>query len=663
MVETGQQLWAPTPERIERARLTAFLRWLEEQRGLTFPDFESLWRWSTDDLDGFWQACWDFFGIEATRQPTAVLGKRTMPGAEWFPGAQINYARHMLRHERPDAVAVLHLNERQGLQSVSWEELGGKVRIVATQLRKLGVKRGDRVAAYMTNVPEALIAMLATTSIGAIWSSCGPDFGTPGVLDRFSQLEPTVLIHVDGYQYGGKPFDRRVEVEKILARLTSVKHVIQLPYLDPANPRALTPNTIFWKDLLDHPPVPREQFKYEEVPFMHPLWILFSSGTTGLPKPIVHSQGGIMIEQLKHMSFNFDLHAGERIFFFTTTGWMMWNFLVSALLSNVVPVLYDGNPAWPDGDLLWKMVQDSKANMFGASPTYQAILEKNGIVPKNKFDLSGLDSVMLAGSPVTPECQAWFHENVKRDAWVAPGCGGTDICSGFVGGVVRLPQYAGEIQARCLGVAVHVLNEKGQRVINEVGEMVVTEPMPSMPVGFWNDPGDQRFIETYFSDFPGMWRQGDFYRINERGGCFVLGRSDATLNRHGIRIGTAEIYRSVCAVAGVEDALIVNLDLPGGKFFMPLFVKLAEGRVLDEALRKEINDHLRREYTPRHVPDRIFEVPLIPYTISGKRMEVPVRRILSGSPIAKAANRDAMANPKALDYFIEYAATQQDYKL
>jgi len=663
MVETGQQLWAPTPGRIERARITEFIRWLKANRGLAFTDFESLWRWSTEDLDGFWQACWDFFGVEATKQPTAVLGKRTMPGVEWFPGAELNYARHMLRHERPDAVAVLHLNERQGLQSLSWEELGGKVRIVATQLRKLGVKRGDRVVAYMTNVPEALIAMLATTSIGAIWSSCGPDFGTPGVLDRFSQLEPTVLIHVDGYQYGGKPFDRRPEVEKILARLTSVKHVIQLPYLDPANPRALTPNTIFWKDLLDHPQVPREAFQYEEVPFMHPLWILFSSGTTGLPKPIMHSHGGIMIEQLKHIAFNFDLHANERLFFYTTTGWMMWNFLVSSMLSNVVPVLYDGNPAWPDGDLLWKMVQDSKANLFGASPTYQSILEKNGIVPKNSFDLSGLDSVMLAGSPVTPECQAWFHENVKRDAWVAPGCGGTDICSGFVGGVVTLPQYAGEIQARCLGIAVHVLNEKGERVINEVGEMVVTEPMPSMPIGFWNDPGDQRYIETYFSDFPGMWRQGDFYRINERGGCFVLGRSDATLNRHGIRIGTSEIYRSVGAVAGVEDALIVNLDLPGGKFFMPLFVKLAPGKVLDEELKKQINDRLRREYTPRHIPDMIFEVPLIPYTISGKRMEVPVRRLLSGVPLAKAANRDAMANPKALDFFIEYARTQQDYKL
>jgi acetoacetyl-CoA synthetase len=662
MIEAGTVLWTPSPERIARARLTDFRKWLATERGLTFNDFESMWKWSTDNIDAFWQACWDFFGIEATRPPTAVLGKRTMPGTEWFPGAEINYARHMLRNERPNATAVLHLNERQPLQAVSWEELGGKVRILATQLRKLGVKRGDRICAYMVNTPETLVAMLATTSLGAIWSSVGPDFGTPGVLDRFSQLEPVVFIHVDGYQYGGKPFDRMPEVDKILTRLTSVKHVIQLNYLNATAPRS-TPATIMWNELLDHPAVPREGFKYEEVPFNHPLWILFSSGTTGLPKPIMHSHGGIMIEQLKHLAFNFDMHAGDTMFFFTTTGWMMWNFLVSSLLSDVKPVLFDGNPAWPDGDLLWKMVQDSKANMFGASPTYQSILEKNGIVPKNKFDLTHLQSITLAGSPVSPECQQWFHDNVKQDCWVAPGCGGTDICSGFVGGTVTLPQRAGEMQARCLGVAVHVMGENGQFVVDEVGEMVVTQPMPSMPVGFWNDKNDERFTETYFSDFPGMWRQGDFYKINARGGAYVLGRSDATLNRHGIRIGTAEIYRTIVLVPGVEDGLIVNLDLPGGKFFMPLFVKLAEGVTLDDKLTKAINDRLRSEYTPRHVPDKIFQVPAIPYTISGKRMEVPVRRILSGVPLAKAANRDAMANPAALDFFIEYTRTQGDYKL
>lgn len=663
MVEPGQLLWTPSPERIARARITEFTRWLAEKRGLVFDDYEALWRWSTTDIDAFWQACWDFFGIEATKPATATLGQRTMPGAVWFPGAELNYARHMLRHERPGATAVLHLHERQGLQAMSWEELGGKVRIVATQLRKLGVKKGDRVCAYVVNVPDTLVAMLATTSLGAIWSSVGPDFGTPGVLDRFSQLEPTVFIHVDGYQYGGKPFDRRGEVEKILAKLSTVKHVIQMVYLDTASPRRLTPGTIYWHELLDHAPVPREAFQYEEVDFNHPLWILFSSGTTGLPKPIMHSHGGIIIEQLKHVAFNFDMRAGERLFFFTTTGWMMWNFLVSSLLSDVIPVLYDGNPAWPDGDLLWKMVQDAKANLFGASPTYQSILEKNGVVPKDKFDLRSLESITLAGSPVSPECQAWFYENVKKDCWVAPGCGGTDICSGFVAGVVTLPSYAGEIQGRCLGVAVHVIGENGQVVVDEVGEMVVTQPMPSMPIGFWNDTNDERYTETYFSDFPGMWRQGDFYRVNSRGGVYVLGRSDATLNRHGIRIGTSEIYRTIVLVPGVEDGLIVNLDLPGGKFFMPLFVKLRDGLVLDEALVKAINDRLRSEYTPRHVPDRIYQVPAIPYTISGKRMEVPVRRILAGFALAKAANRDAMANPAALDFFIEYARTQNDYKM
>ncbi|RYZ65009.1 MAG: hypothetical protein EOP08_07830 [Proteobacteria bacterium] len=442
-----------------------------------------------------------------------------------------------------------------------------------------------------------------------------------------------------------------------------MKHVIQHVYLDPANPKRLTPGTVFWHELLDHPPVPREAFAYEEVDFNHPLWILFSSGTTGLPKAIMHSHGGIILEQLKHVAFNFDMRARERMFFFTTTGWMMWNFLVSSLLSDVIPVLYDGNPAWPDGDVLWKMVQDAKANLFGASPTYQSILEKNGIVPKDKFDLSSLDSITLAGSPVSPECQAWFFENVKKDCWTGPGCGGTDICSGFVAGVVTLPLYAGEIQARCLGVAVHVIGENGDYVVDEVGEMVVTEPMPSMPIGFWNDAGDERYRETYFSDFPGLWRQGDFYRVNSRGGVFVLGRSDATLNRHGIRIGTSEIYRTIVLVPGVEDGLIVNLDLPGGKFFMPLFVKLKEGVTLDEKLTRAINDRLRSEYTPRHVPDKIYQVPLIPYTISGKRMEVPVRRILAGMPPAKAANRDAMAVPAALDWFIDYSQTQKDYSL
>ncbi len=549
IVKEGELLWQAGPERRNRARIVQYMQWLARERGLEFATFEDLWQWSATDIDAFWQSIWDYFKVDASKPPRAVLGQRTMPGADWFPGAELNYARHMLRHERPNATAVVHHDERRPLTEISWEELAGKVRILATQFRKMGIQRGDRVVAYIPNIPEALIAMLATTSIGAIWSSCGPDFGTPGVLDRFSQLQPSVLLYVDGYQYGGKPFDRRPEVAKIIDKLDTLKRVIFLPYLDDnAAPVPATAQTSTWQELLDHPPVSRAEFKFEEVPFSQPLWILFSSGTTGLPKPIMHSHGGILIEQLKHIAFNFDLRAGERLFFFTTTGWMMWNFLVSSMLSDVVPVLYDGNPTWPDGYALWKVVDQARVNLFGASPTYQQLLRKQQVEPGKRFALAALDTIALAGSPVTPECEAWFYDNVKADMWVNPGSGGTDICSGFCGGVVTLPVYAGEIQARCLGFDLHALDEKGAKVIDEVGEMVVLKPVPSMPIGFWKDDGHTRYRETYFTDFPGFWRQGDFFKVNQRGGCFVLGRSDATLNRHGVRIGTAEIYRSLATL-------------------------------------------------------------------------------------------------------------------
>jgi acetoacetyl-CoA synthetase len=409
--------------------------------------------------------------------------------------------------------------------------------------------------------------------------------------------------------------------------------------------------------------VARESFSYEQVPFAHPLWILFSSGTTGLPKPIVHCHGGITIEQYKALAFHMDVRSRERMFFFTTTGWMMWNFLVSALLADVVPVLYDGNPAYPAPDVLWKMVAQTRASFFGASPTYIGILEKAGIVPKDRFDLTCLQSVMLAGSPVTAECMSWVFNNVKTDVFAHSGSGGTDICTGLVGGVVTLPIYAGEIQARQLGVAAYAFDEGGRAVVDEVGELVITAPMPSMPVGFWNDADGSRYRDAYFDLYPGVWRHGDFFKINGRGGCFVLGRSDATLNRHGVRIGTAEVYRSLISVPEIEDALIINLDLPGGRFFMPLFVKLRAGYALDEALNERIRAQMRKDYSPRHVPDRIYAVNAIPYTLTGKKMEVPVRRILMGLPPEKAANRAAMANVEALDYFIDYAHTQQDYEL
>ncbi len=663
MLKEGDLLWTPSPERVARSNITAYMRWLEKERGLKFATYEQLWRWSVDELEAFWQSLWDYFKIESSAPHERVLADRRMPGAKWFPGARVNYAQQILRHERPNADAIMFLNERTPLSRMSWEELGGKVRILATQLRKLGVQPGDRVAAYLPNIPEAVIAMLATTSIGAIWSSCGPDFGTRGVLDRYTQLAPKVLFCVDGYQYGGKPFERKAEVQRILGELPSLQHVIYLPYLNRDDREPLTAGALFWNDLLRAAPVPAADFHFEQVPFDHPLWILFSSGTTGLPKPICHGHGGIMIEQLKHLAFNFDVHPGERLFFFTTTGWMMWNFLVSSLLSNVVPVLYDGNPAWPTPDVLWKMVDDSGTTLFGTSPTYVAGLQKGGFVPREKFKLTTLQSVTLAGSPVTPEAMEWFYKNVKQDLWVASGSGGTDVCTGFVGGVSILPVYAGEIQARALGAAVYAFDEQGEPVVNQVGELVMTEPMPSMPVCFWNDTDNKRYKESYFQEYPGVWRHGDFFRINERGGSFVLGRSDATLNRHGVRIGTAEVYRSLATLPEIDDSVIVNLDLPHGKFFMPLFVKLKDGIVLDEALAERIRATLRREYSPRHVPDKIYQVQGVPFTLTGKKMEVPVRKILMGMAPEKAANRDAVANPQALDYFTAYAKNQTDYSL
>jgi acetoacetyl-CoA synthetase len=659
-IKEGELLWTPGDARVARSHLTRYARWLE-QRGQKFENYEALWRWSVADLDAFWQSVVEFCGLKFSSPPTQVLGRRAMPGAEWFPGAKLNYAAQAMRHERPGETALVHLTERQPLKAMPWTEFGRHVRVLATWMRSIGIQPGDRVVAYLPNTPEAIVGMYATASIGAVWSSCGPDFGARGVLDRYSQLTPKLIFCVDGYSYGGKLFDKRGEIRQIIEGLPTLAHVVHLPYLDPADLTPLTPRSKFWADALAGSDPGREAFQFEQVPFAHPLFILFSSGTTGLPKAIIHCHGGITLEQLKLFHFHMDLHARQRMFFFTSTGWMMWNFLASSLLMDAVPVLYDGNPAWPSPDLLWKMADDTGANLFGASPTYQAILEKAGIVPKNNYKLEKLETIVLAGSPVTAECQQWFYENVKHDIWAQSGSGGTDVCSGLVGGVVNLPIYAGEIQARQLGVAAYAFNDEGKSVVDQVGELVLTEPMPSMPVGFWGDKDGSRYRESYFDQWPGVWRHGDFFRVNARGGCFVLGRSDATLNRHGVRIGTAEVYRSLLGVPEVEDSLIVNLDLPGGKFFMPLFVKLKGDQALNEKVEARIRTQIRNEYSPRHVPDRIFQVHAIPYTLTGKKMEVPVRRILMGVPVEKAANRAAIANVEALEFFIDYARTQTDY--
>jgi acetoacetyl-CoA synthetase len=659
-VAEGTLLWTPSPQRVAASKLTAFMAWLG-QRGHRFHSYDDLWQWSVTDLESFWQAIWDYSEIDASAAPERVLGSRAMPGAQWFPGARLNYAQHVLRREVPGQVALLSASETTPLHGTDWADLAGQVRILATRLRAMGVVPGDRVASYLPNIPQTVIAMLATTSIGAIWTSVSPDFGWRGVLDRFRQLTPKVLFCVDGYSYNGRQFDRSDELREIVAGLDSVEHVIVLPGPSGGVALRLVPGALSWAEALDHPPVPASEFSFEQVPFSHPLFILFSSGTTGLPKAIVHCHGGILIEQMKLQPLHMDLGPGDRLFFFTTAGWMMWNFLVSSLLVGVVPVLYDGSPAYPGPDVLWRLAQDAGVTFFGASPSYVDLMAQAGVVPADLFDLSALRTIMPAGSPVSAEHTAWFYRNVKADISIATGSGGTDVCSGFVGGVPTWPVRAGEIQARHLGVAAHAFNERGESIVNEVGEMVITEPMPSMPVYLWGDTDNARYLESYFDVFPGIWRQGDFFRINERGACFVLGRSDATLNRQGVRIGTAEVYRVLATIPEVADGVIVNLDLPGGGFFMPLFVKLAEGAVLDEALEQRIRDRLRADCTPRHVPDKIIAVPGIPATLTGKKLEVPVRKILRGMPPDEAANRNAMANPDSLDFFARYAATQQDY--
>jgi acetoacetyl-CoA synthetase len=667
-VRQGDLLWTPGPDRAARANVTAFSRWLGRERGHHVDGYHELWQWSVTDLDGFWRAVWDYCGIDASAPPAAVLGARTMPGADWFPGARLNYAQHVLRNERPGQDALYYQSETTPLSGLPWPDLANGVRVLATQLRGMGIEPGDRVASCLPNIPQTAIAMLASTSVGAIWTSCSPDFGGRGISDRFGQLSPRILFCVDSYRYGGRDYDRTAEMRQVIGGIPGLEQVIHVPgpLGVPIMPTAADrggPAILTWDELMDHGSVPAAGFEFEQVPFGYPLWILFSSGTTGLPKAITHSHGGILIEQLKLQTFHMDLRAGDRLFFYTTAGWMMWNFLVSSLLLGVRPLLYDGHPGYPRPDVLWQMAQDASVTMFGASPAYVDLLARAGLVPGEEYDLSALAAVMLAGSPVSAECGAWFYRNVKSDLWLHVGSGGTDVCSGFTGGAPTLPVYAGEHQARNFGVAAYAFTARGQPVTGGVGEMVITQPMPSMPVKLWNDPDHELYRKTYFADFPGIWRQGDFFKVNERGGCFVLGRSDATLNRYGIRIGTAEIYAALESVEEVTDALIVNLDLPGGEFFMPLFVTLQDGAVLDDALRSKIAGRLRGQYTGRHVPDRIIQVAAIPVTLTGKKMEVPVRKILLGVPPDEAANRNAMANPTSLDAFAQYARSQHDYRV
>ncbi|WP_428310472.1 acetoacetate--CoA ligase [Hydrocarboniphaga sp.] len=663
-IREGQHLWTPSEAFANASNIAQYQRWLATERDLQFADYETLHRWSVTETAAFWASIWDYFDVQSSTPYEQVIDQRKMPGAKWFQGSRVNYAEHLLRHEalaRPGETVFHHLTENRPLQQMSWQELGRQVRILATRLRAMGVVPGDRVVSYMPNVPETAVAMIATVAVGAVWSSAAPEFGVKTVIDRFSQIAPKVMFACDGYRFGGKNFSRLAEVQDIAGKLPSLQTLVWLPYLD-ADSKATVPvaGAITWDSLMAHADVPRASFVFERVPYDHPIWVVFSSGTTGLPKPIVHSHVGVLLEHLKLMHFHINLRPGAPMFFYSTTGWMMWNLLIAALVAGAPAVLYDGSPMHPGPDFLWKLAADTRCVSFGASPTFVQMMEKAGLVPGTAYDLSALESVLVAGSPSTPETFDWFYRSVKQDLWVTSQSGGTEICSGFVGAVPTLPVYAGEIQARMLGMDVQAWNDDGHAVIDEVGELMVMTPFPSMPLYFWNDEGDRRYRDSYFAQYPGVWRHGDYIKINRRGGCYIYGRSDSTLNRYGVRIGTAEIYRCVEQLPEIADSLIVCCELAGGRYFMPMFVQLKAGQPLDEKLRDKIAAKLRSDCSPRHVPDQLYAVDLIPYTLTGKKMELPVRKILMGWAPEKAVSRDAMMQPAAIDWFIKFTQDNKE---
>jgi len=653
------------------------MRWAGERRGRPFPtrssrtDYGELWRWSVDELEEFWACIWEFCGVRASKPYERVLASHEMPGTRWFEGAELNYAENLLAYGegREAETAVLHCSElRSELGELSWGELRERVAACAAGLRSLGVQRGDRVVAYMPNIPETLIALLASASIGAIWSSAAPEFGARSVIDRFAQIEPKVLLAVDGYRHGGKDFERGENVKRILEELPTVEHVVALPYLAggggvekaayggrrrPGRGAGVR-GVLTWDELMSV--APGSELTFEQVPFDHPLWVLYSSGTTGLPKAIVQGQGGILVEQLKKR-LHLDLRAGDRMFWFTTTGWMMWNFLVGCLLSPAAIVLYDGSPGHPDLDFLWGLAERAGITCMGVSAGLLASCEKAGVEPARDHDLSALRAIGSTGSPLAPESFRWVYEHVGSKIWLFSTSGGTDVCTAFVGGCPLLAVYEGELQCRILGCAVESWDERGNSLTDEVGELVITEPMPSMPLYLWGDDDGSRLRESYFSMYPGVWRHGDWIRITPRGGAVISGRSDSTINRQGVRMGTAEIYRAALGVPDVLDALVVDIPARANdeELQMVMFVVLREGVTLDEELTAQIKRRIREDCSPRHVPNEIRQIEEVPRTLSGKVLEVPVKRILMGADPAQAASVDSLANPRSLEYFVAMA--------
>ncbi|WP_017523571.1 acetoacetate--CoA ligase [Pusillimonas noertemannii] len=649
-IEQGETLWSPTAGQVEETRLAQFMEYVAQRHGKRFEDYESLWQWSVDELETFWGTVLQFFQVEADGDPAIVLADSRMPGAKWFPGLRLNYAEHVFRNADPSRPALIARSEDSEPRLVSWRELHEATGALAHWLREAGVGPGDRVVSYMPNRPETVIAFLACASLGAIWSSCSPEMGVSVVVDRFQQIEPKIMFAVDSYRYNGKVHERGGIVSELLEKLPSIERVVHV-----AGPAAASlpnwPSCVSWQQAIarDAP------LAYARLPFDHPLWIVYSSGTTGIPKAMVHGHGGIVLTHLKTMQLQHDVRAGDRFMFLGSTGWIVWNLMVGGLLSGATVVLYDGNPSYPDTQSLWRFIDEHAVTHFGCGAAFLVQCKKDGLRPGRQAGFKALRAINSTGSPLPLDAYEWVYDEVKRDLWLASISGGTDIASGFVACAPTLPVTAGEIQCRELGVAAYAFNDNGQAVVDEVGELVITKPMPSMPLYFWNDPGDKRYIESYFETFSGCWRHGDWIRFSPAGTAVIYGRSDTTINRYGIRMGTAEIYRVVEELPEIRDSMVVDLEYLGRPSYMPLFVVLAQGVELDETLIARIKEQIRTKASARHVPNEVLAAPQIPRTLSGKKMELPVRKLLLGASVDKVASPDAMANPQSMAWFVDFA--------
>jgi len=655
-INQGDVLWRPNADQISQTRLAAYMDWLRTEQGLDFQDYQSLWQWSVDELEAFWSSIWRFFDIQADGDPSRVLAEERMPGARWFPDTRLNYAEHVFRNATDTRPALLARSEGRELRQVPWAELERSVGALAATLRGLGVEPGDRVVSYMPNLPETVVAFLACASIGAVWSSCSPEMGVTVVVDRFQQIQPKVMFVVDSYQYNGKTHDRAATVAELVQQLPSIRTIIHVDGPNAAAQADKLPQAMPWEQAIARP----APLQFSRVPFDHPLWIVYSSGTTGMPKAMVHGHGGIVVTHLKTMQLQHDVRPGDRFLFLGSTGWIVWNLMVGGLLSGATVVQYDGNPAWPDAQSLWNFIDTKGVTHFGCGAAFLIQNLKDGLKPNANAQFKALRTINSTGSPLPLDAYEWVYRNVKQDLWLASISGGTDIASGFVSCAPSLPVTAGEIQCPELGVAAYAFNEQGQAVTDEVGELVITKPMPSMPLYFWGDQDGTRYRESYFEEFPGKWRHGDWIQFSRNGASVIYGRSDTTINRYGIRMGTAEIYRVVEELPEIRDSLVVDLEYLGRPSFMPLFVVLAAGEVLDNALKARIKEQIRSKASARHVPNDIYQVAEIPRTLTGKKMELPVRKLLLGASPDKVASPDAMSNPASMGYFVEFAKRLND---